>query len=384
MGQIFVHSSASPAKSSPGQYIFKSLLTLLFPGIFAFTSAAQDSVSRLIQDTNISKRYDPPPGGKFMSVIPSRGYVTSTDAKRKVSLLDTTPITGGAGALLTSRQVKSRVRLVAIGNVAGYSSVLAGFSAAWYSKFHRSRFHTFNDNEEWLQIDKVGHMYGAYIESRLSMELWRWTGIDQKKRIWFGGLSGVLYQTIIETLDGFSSGWGWSWGDIGANVLGSGTLIAQELAWGDQRIKLKFSFHINNYGDTGLNNRADKLYGKTFAERLLKDYNAQTFWASINLRSFLPKSNLPTWLAIAVGYGTDGMFGARDNTGKDENGIINFDRRDIRRYRQLYLSPDIDFTKIKTKKKGLKLLFTILNAFKFPAPGLEFSKGKLKVKALLF
>lgn len=286
--------------------------------------------------------------------------------------------------LFTPQQVKSRVKLVAIGNIAGYSAVLAGFNAAWYADYPRSGFHFFNDNAEWMQVDKVGHLYGAYIESRSSMELWRWTGIERKKRIWYGGLSGVVYQTVIEVLDGFSTKWGWSWGDFSANVLGSGTLIAQELAWDDQRIKLKFSFHKKDYGEPMLTNRADKIFGKTLGERLIKDYNAQTYWASVNLRSFLPESNLPPWLAVAVGYGAEGMLGARDNTAVDDDGNVIFDRRDIRRYRQWYISPDVDFTKIKTNKKAVRILFTVLSAFKFPAPSLEFSKGRFKVNALHF
>ncbi|MBC7887636.1 MAG: DUF2279 domain-containing protein [Ferruginibacter sp.] len=285
---------------------------------------------------------------------------------------------------LTPKQIKSRVRFVAIANVAGYSALLAGLNAAWYSKYEQTKFHSFNDNAEWLQVDKAGHLYSAYAESRTSMELWRWTGIDRKKRIWYGGLSGAFYQTIIEILDGFSAEWGWSWGDFSANLLGSATLIAQELAWDDQRIQLKFSFHKKNYGDHQLNNRAGDIFGKTLSERFIKDYNAQTYWASVNLRSFFPKTSLPPWLAIAVGYGADGMFGARANTAKDDLGIISFDRRDIKRYRQWYLSPDIDFTKIKTKKKGVRLLFTVLSAFKFPAPSLEFSNGKFSVNALHF
>ncbi len=286
--------------------------------------------------------------------------------------------------LLTPQQVKKRVRTVAIANVVGYSAIMVGLYSEWYSQYPQSGFHTFNDNAEWLQVDKVGHMYGSYIESRTSMELWRWTGISRKKRIWYGGLSGAAYQTVIEVLDGFSSEWGWSWGDFSANIIGSGTLIAQELAWDDQRIKIKFSFHTKDYGDPLLNARADKIYGKTLSERFIKDYNAQTYWASANLKAFFPESNLPAWLSVAVGYGADGMFGARDNTAKDDAGNIIFDRSDIRRYRQWYLSPDIDLTKIKTNKKGLKVLFTILSAFKFPAPSVEFSKGKFSFHAVHF
>lgn len=285
---------------------------------------------------------------------------------------------------LTPQQVNKRVRTVAIANGVGYSAIMVGLNAAWYSQYARSGFHTFDDNKEWLQVDKVGHMYSAYIESRTSMELWRWTGISRKKRIWFGGLSGAAYQTVIEVLDGFSSEWGWSWGDFSTNIIGSATLISQELAWDDQRIKIKFSFHKNDYHDAELNARADKIYGKTLGERFIKDYNAQTYWASANLKAFLPESNLPPWLAIAVGYGANGMFGANNNIGKNDDNNIYFDRTDIRRYRQWYLSPDIDFSKIKTNKKGIKTLLVILSAFKFPAPSLEFSKGKFSFHAIHF
>lgn len=286
--------------------------------------------------------------------------------------------------LLTKKQINRRVRAVAVVNIVGYSAVMAALSAAWYANYQRTAFHTFNDNREWLQVDKVGHMYGAYVESRASMEAWRWSGIGRKKRIWYGGLSGAAYQTVIEILDGFSAEWGWSWGDFSSNVLGSSVLIAQELAWDDQRIKLKFSFHRNNYHDPVLNKRRDELYGNTLAESFIKDYNAQTYWASANIKSFFPKTKLPAWLNVAVGYGADGMFGAERNIGENEQGVTTFYRPDIERYRQWYLAPDIDFTKIKTKKKGIKFLFTVLSAFKFPTPSLEFSNGSFKFNALHF
>ena len=327
-------------------YRIKPFLTFCLFSICSFSSVAQDSVLTAGKDSN-------------MNTLPR---------------VDT----------LSPQQIKSRVRGVAIANVVGYSAILVGLNAAWYSNYERSKFHTFNDNDEWLQMDKVGHTYSAYIESYASMELWRWTGIERKKRIWYGGLSGVVYQTVIEILDGFSAEWGWSWGDFAANVVGSATLISQELAWDDQRIRLKFSSHYSHYGDPELDKRADELFGTSYAERILKDYNAQTYWASVNLRSFFPKSKLPPWLAVAVGYGADGMFGATENIATDDSGSVYFDRTDIKRYRQWFLSPDIDFTKIKTNKKGVRILFKVLSAFKLPAPSLEFSNGKFKVNALHF
>ena len=285
---------------------------------------------------------------------------------------------------LTPHQKKKRIWLVGGASIVGYSGVMIALSSAWYSQYKQTSFHTFNDFPEWKQVDKVGHFYSAYIESRASMEMWRWTGIDRKKRIWLGGMSGAFYQTVIEVLDGFSTGWGWSWSDFSANILGSTALVAQELAWNDQRIKLKFSFHRKNYNDPQLNQRSDKLFGTSSAERLLKDYNGQTYWASMNLKPFFKNSNLPAWLSVSVGYGAEGLFGGTENIGKDDNGNIVFNRPDVKRYRQWFISPDIDLTKIKTNKKGVKFLLTVLSAFKFPTPSLEFYNGKFKAHAIHF
>lgn len=225
-------------------------------------------------------------------------------------------------------------------------------------------------------MDKIGHVYSAYLESLASMELWRTTGISRNKRIWLGGLSGAVYQTTIEVLDGFSKEWGWSWTDFGANVMGSGMLISQELLWDEQRIQLKFSFTRKRYADAMLNDRRDNLFGNSLAERMLKDYNGQTYWLSTNLHSFFPESNLPDWLQISVGTGVEGVFGGTENY-VVEDGVITFDRRDIPRVRQWYLAPDIDLSKIKTRKRGVRLMLNMLNVIKFPAPALELRQGKL-------
>ncbi|UAY53415.1 DUF2279 domain-containing protein [Ferruginibacter albus] len=316
----------------------------------------------------------------LLAVAQDSAVVKSTQFTDSVIKYNTQPI-----KKLTPQQIKSRVRLVAAANIIGYGGTMIGLNAAWYANYPRSSFHFFNDNNEWLQVDKVGHMLSAYDESRGSMELWRWTGIDRKKQIWYGGLSGMAYQTVIEILDGFSAEWGFSWGDMSANVLGSAALISQELAWNDQRIKLKFSFHKNSYAPAmDLEQRANDIYGKSEWERWLKDYNAQTYWASASIKAFFPKANLPEWLSVAIGYGAEGMFGATENYATNKDGQVTFDRRDIKRYRQWYLAPDIDFSRFKTKKKGLKFLFTVLSAFKFPAPSLEFSNGSFKVNAITF
>ncbi|MGG9972535.1 DUF2279 domain-containing protein [Ferruginibacter sp. SUN002] len=382
-----MRSSAEYTSTSVASHscTFKAILSMCILIVISFSISAQDTITikanPFTDDTIIIAEKN----SRRVIVLDSNHNQFGNSIHVPLSIFDEFN-TDPNHYLLTKKRIKKRINTIAAANIGGYTAVMFGLNAAWYANYPRSSFHTFNDSKEWLQVDKVGHMYSAYIESRASMEMWRWTGIGRKKRIWLGGLSGAVYQTVIETLDGFSAEWGWSWGDFGANVLGSGALIAQELAWNDQRIKLKFSFHKNTYADATLNTRADKLFGKTLAERFIKDYNAQTYWASANIKSFFPKSNLPEWLGVAVGYGANGMFGGFENKWEviGPGGGTEIDRSDIKRYRQWYLAPDIDFSKFKTKKKGVKFLFSVLSAFKFPAPSIEFSQGKFKLHAIHF
>lgn len=271
-----------------------------------------------------------------------------------------------------------RIKWVAAAHVAGYAGSLTGLSIMWYSKQPRSSFHFFDDNGEWLQIDKAGHFYSAYELSRTSHALWRWAGVPRKKAIWIGGLSGLAFQSIVEVMDGFSSEYGFSVGDYISNIAGSALFVSQQLTWDEQKVKLKFSSFPRAYRSFDLQQRAGDLYGSSLPERILKDYNRQNYWLSADVRSLFNAKQWPGWLNVAVGYGAEDMFGGRSNVARDKEGNINFDRSDLPRYRQWFLSPDLNFSSIKTGKKGVKVLFFLLDALKFPAPALELSQGKLK------
>jgi hypothetical protein len=280
--------------------------------------------------------------------------------------------------------VKSHVWLLSGTTVALYGASLAALNVAWYKDYPRSGFHFFNDMDEWNQMDKAGHIFSAYFIGKYSREMWRWSGLPRKQQIWIGGLSGLAYQSVIEVLDGFSAEWGFSWGDMAANAIGSGMLISQELAWNEQRIQMKFSAHPERYSDPVLHDKARQLFGDPYWERTLKDYNGQTYWLSVNLWSFRKDSHLPKWLNVAVGYGAQGMLGGTDNTWTDAHGIER-DYSHIPRLRRFYISPDVDFTKIPTRKKGVKVLLQVLNMVKFPAPALEInSAGTAKLHVLWF
>ena len=233
-------------------------------------------------------------------------------------------------------------------------------------------------------MDKAGHVYTAYFESVWSTRAFQWTGMENKKAVLIGGATGFALQSTLEVLDGFSAKWGASAGDIIANAAGSAICISQELLWNEQRIQIKFSAHPVKYPDD-LITRTHDLFGYSIAERSLKDYNGQTYWLSVNPSSFIhnEQSRFPKWLNISVGYGVSGMFGGVENIW-EENGeqVI---RTDIPRVRQFYLSPDIDFTRIKTKSALLKTVFSVANIIKIPAPALQVdSKGEWKVWGVYF
>lgn len=279
---------------------------------------------------------------------------------------------------------KSRVLTVAGSWVGIYGTTMIGLNALWYKNYPRSSFHFFDDNGEWNQVDKVGHSYTAYIESQWSTMAFQWAGMKKNKAAILGGLTGFTLQTTIEILDGFSSKWGFSIGDISANTLGSAINVSQNLLWNEQRIRMKFSSHPVKYSDD-VKARAKDLYGSSIPELVMKDYNGQTYWLSVNPYSFIKaESKFPKWLNIAVGYGAAGMLGGFENKWNDENGN-EINRTDIKRTRQFYLTPDISFSRIKTNSHFLKTIFELADVIKFPAPALEYNTaGKLKAHWIYF
>lgn len=226
-------------------------------------------------------------------------------------------------------------------------------------------------------MDKAGHFFTTYQTGRLMMDAFAWAGCSRKQQL-IGGYTGFVYMTAIEVMDGFSSGWGFSWGDELANVLGASSAMAQRAFWKEQRIQLKFS-----YANSGLAQYNPSLLGESRYTRILKDYNAQTYWMSINPSAFMgKKTKFPKWLNFAFGYSAYGMLGAFSNNFvvEDAQGrVLKFDRA-----RRFYASLDVDLTRIKTRSKFLKSLFSVINILKFPAPALQFSQKQFRFYYLYY
>jgi hypothetical protein len=247
----------------------------------------------------------------------------------------------------------------------------------WYKPYASTEFHLFNDNDEWLQMDKIGHAFTTYNVSRVLMQSAGGIGFTNTQSRLIGGWSAFGYMTAIEFMDGFSDGWGFSWGDMSANFGGTMLAVSQQFFWNEQRIGIKYSFHQTMYPAYRPN-----LLGSNLGEQIVKDYNGQTYWLSVNIASFLRRENkFPKWLNVAVGYGAEGMISGSNNyviTNPDGTTVGN------NRYRKCLVSLDVDLTKIKTKSRFLKNVFSLINCFKIPFPSIEFGNSVVKFHAIYF
>lgn len=257
--------------------------------------------------------------------------------------------------------VKRNVGIVLGTEAALYVSSMTGLYYLWYAGYPQSSFHFYNDNAEWLQMDKAGHSMSSYHVGLMGYEALRLAGCDEKRSILYGGPIGFIFLTTVEVFDGLSDGWGFSWGDIAANAFGTGLFMGQQALWHEQRISMKYSYHHTQYAQY----RPD-LLGSNLPERMLKDYNGQTIWLSFNIKSLFMsnESRFPSWINVALGYSGDGMTGAFDNTLAHNGKTIP----EFTRTRQFVLSPDIDLTRIPVNNKFLKTTLKVLSFIKFPMP----------------
>lgn len=279
-----------------------------------------------------------------------------------------------------------------------YGATMVVLHRDWVSNETSGHFHTIDDLGDWNQMDKMGHWLMAYNQSRWLYHGVRWAGVKPRTAAWLGFAGGQLIMTSLEMFDGYAAKWGFSWSDMGFNLLGSGMFLTQELGWKEQRITMKVSAWPKNYpsdpiypasppgsdGSTTLQQRSDALYGTGPLSLFLKNYNANTVWMSVNPRSFFSEKAawLPRWLNVAVGMGADNLFAGQ---GYEWKGSLNcegpgcdvyrLDPEQYPRTRQFYLSFDVDLTRLDIRNRFLRTLAGVVNIIKIPAPALELTDG---------
>ncbi len=263
-----------------------------------------------------------------------------------------------------------RLKRVIIAETSIYGATMLGLNQLWYKDYPREHFHFFNDNKEWLQIDKAGHVFSAYYLGLVGMEALNWAGVNKTKSTWIGGALGFVFLSSIEVFDGFSQGWGFSNGDMIANASGYLLATGQQQLFNKQITMLKVSFQASPYAQARPN-----VLGSGFSERIMKDYNGQTYWLSFAIADVFPVGKqFPPWLALAFGYGAKGMYGGFDNVWESKGATYDFSS--TKREREFYAALDINLWRIKTKSRALQSIFKTIGFLKVPLPAYEFNSKR--------
>lgn len=313
----------------------------------------------------------------MLLIVISLQLCGATYGQMEASSIDST------GHATHALDVSKRKKVFAIAGISAYSAASVALYQSWYKNYERTGFHSYNDWGQWKNMDKAGHVYSAYAQSFLIHNLASWAGYDDDKALKIGTLSSLVGQLTIEVMDGFSKDWGFSWSDMGANLVGTGGYYIQEKVWGEQRLKMKMSYwpvsydqglftSISGANATSLDIRANQLYGKSGIEKFLKDYNGQTIWVSADIKAFFPDSKWPDILDLAIGYSAKNLYGGNTNTWEMEGETFRIDDLTQTRSRQWVLALDYDLSSVYHSTKFGTALFKVLDIFKYPAPGVSY------------
>lgn len=269
---------------------------------------------------------------------------------------------------------KGRFVGISVGIGSAWSGSMIGLWQVWYKNVEKSKWHNFDDSRNWLQMDKVGHFYTAHKLNMWCTDMYRWTGYDGKRSLWIGTGISLGYQTTLEIFDAYSADWGFSWSDFAANAVGTASYLTQDLLWEEERIIPKFSYHPTEF--PGIRS---EVLGTNSIESLLKDYNGQTYWLSINAGKFAPESKIPKWLCFSVGYSVNQKL-----AGSEEIYIDPANGFPYHSQREFLFSLDIDFSALNIKRPWLRVVVKQLNYLKIPFPTLLFRDQTCYLKPLYF
>jgi uncharacterized protein YfiM (DUF2279 family) len=273
------------------------------------------------------------------------------------------------------KTINAKRRTLFLVSLLAYPTMFLILSRLWYAHQPMTGFHFFDDWAEWRGMDKLGHFFTAFHISDIGVHLLGWAGVSRRKSIWYGSLAGIFFQMPIEIMDGFGVGYGFSWGDVGANLAGTAFLTGQYLLWNELRLIPKFSF-----SPTGFAALRPSLLGENIFQQFLKDYNGQTYWLGINIGSFFKEKSknlspflpfLPSsFFLLSFGYGAEGMIFGREF----QNVAYG-----LQPFSQYFLSLDVDLSRIPARKPWLLFILFGLNKLHcfFPALEIRFLSGML-------
>ena len=214
----------------------------------------------------------------------------------------------------------------------------------WW-KGRKSDFH-FNWKEDWnasLGADKVGHLFFGYTVANIYDHAFQTVGYSKNKSVLYSGILAFTYQTFLEIRDGFSSEYGFSWGDFSANLIGSTFPILQQEYPTLQNFNFKISY------------RASSRFKNNSHIYIMDDYESTFHWLSIDFDKLLPSSVdniIPDFINVAIGHSVGGL-----STNKEHH--------------KFYIGLDWDLEALPGDSPILKFIKNTLNLYHLPAPTIQ-------------
>ncbi len=265
---------------------------------------------------------------------------------------------------------ESSIRPLNFGIVAGAATSfmvaqhLYQLSNIWKDK---TEFRIIEDGPYGLYADKVGHCYGAYLNSYIYSELLMWSGLSWDMSVLTGTLIGLSYQTYVEIMDGYGKNWGFSPSDMYSDIGGALLSLGQHYIPFMQNFQMKFMYFPADWHS--------ELKRKP-SEMFIDDYSSQTFFVSIDIYNILPenlKKYWIPWLQLSIGYAARNLCspGYDCDLSKSKPYYDNY----------VYGSPryiialDYDLVRLLPEGAGFwNWLRQSLNYIKLPSPAIEFGE----------
>lgn len=255
----------------------------------------------------------------------------------------------------TSHVSASRLALFGGVTVAAMVTVHVQQQQAWWNG-PKGSFWLYNDWKFARGVDKIGHMYGAYVAATAFREGFRWCGLSNRSSLLLGASAALALELYVELEDGFHEIYGFSPGDAMADFLGVGFLLAQETYPVLENFRIKWSYWPSSDLREALRNGENRTF--------LDDYEGQKHWLAIDPH-FALGDNLgriiPAWLGIAVGYGVEGSIRQRG----DAQGAF-------------YIALDYNLRRLSSGEGFLHTLFHALDLVHLPAPGIKIYRKEVR------
>lgn len=189
-----------------------------------------------------------------------------------------------------------------------YGTAWTWVSAAWWTRKNASKGFVFLDEGAFgLDTyaggsDKLGHYYANYLMNRGFAGILEWGGFSRTASIVSSTLLTTAFFSAVEVKDAYHLNYGFSAGDVIANLGGQGTALALMLSPSlDEAISVKLMYFPSSDFFRALSTEGPL--------NTPEDYTGQTFMLSYHLASLPmvkqePSLRLLRYVDLSLGYGS--------------------------------------------------------------------------------